>query len=80
MRMELVGESQMNDAEYDLEKKALERFQALKSTEQERRIRAIELQKKTLINTVESEMKQTYEDFDDMMRKKKAAKLEQADQ
>lgn len=33
LRMQLVGESQLGDAEYELEKKALERFQHLKFTE-----------------------------------------------
>jgi len=31
--MQLVGDSQLGDAEYELEKKALERFQHLKFTE-----------------------------------------------
>lgn len=66
----------MGDAEFEHDRKALERFQLLKSTEQDRRIRAIELQKKTLTNQVESEMKLSYENFDEMMRKKKQAQLE----
>lgn len=43
MRLQLIGESNLNSSETELEKKALERFQQLKHTEQERRLRAIDL-------------------------------------
>jgi hypothetical protein len=43
----------LNDTELDLERKALERFQVLKQQEQDRRIRATELQKKTLTAQVD---------------------------
>jgi ElaB/YqjD/DUF883 family membrane-anchored ribosome-binding protein len=38
------------------------------------------LQKKTLTSQVDQEMKQMYADFDDLMRRKKQAKLDSADQ
>jgi len=48
LRTQLIGDSHLGDAEYELEKKGLERFELLKHAEQERRLRAIELQKKTI--------------------------------
>lgn len=80
MRMQLIGESQLGDAEHELDKKALERFQQMKFTEQERRIRAIELQKKTLTNETEAELKQQFSDYDEMVRRKKQKTQESADQ
>lgn len=51
LRTELVGDA--SDHEQEFERKALERFQQLKLTEMDRRIRAVELQKKTLANQVD---------------------------
>lgn len=70
----MVGETQIGDAEYELEKRALERFQQLKHTEGERRVRAIELQKRTIANEVDAELKAEYEDYEDMMRRKRQQK------
>lgn len=53
MRLEIIGQSMLNDTEQDLERKAFERFQVLKQQEQDRRIRATELQKKTLTAQVD---------------------------
>lgn len=58
-------------AEQELEKKALDRFEQLKTIEQERRMRAIELQKRTIANEVDSEVKQQYTDYEDLMRRKR---------
>jgi len=80
IRRELVGESTLGNQEYDLEKKALERFEQLKHTEQERRVRQIELQKKTVANEVDSEMKNQYEDYEDMMRRKRQDNIDAADE
>ena len=60
LRLELVGESHLSEHENEFERKALERFQQLKLTEMERRIRGVELQKKTLTNKVDSELKSLY--------------------
>lgn len=43
----------------------------MKGTEQERRLRNAELQKKTITNLIDSELKNTYENYDEMIRKKK---------
>lgn len=61
-----------------MEKRALERFEQLKHTEQERRIRAIDLKKKNIANEVDSEMKAQYTDYEDMMRRKRDNTLELA--
>lgn len=68
--MQLIGEDILSDPEYEHERKALEKYQQMKHTETERRIRQIELQKKTFINQYEAEMKSTFEDYEDMMRQK----------
>lgn len=52
----------------------------MKHTEQERRIRAIELQKKTIANEVDSEMKNQYSDYEDMMRRKRQDNIDAADE
>lgn len=76
LRIQLVGESNLGTAEAELDKKALERFEQLKQQEQDRRIRAIELQKKTIANEVDAEMKQSYTDYEDLMRRKRQENLE----
>ena len=48
MRTTLVGEGAVSEGELEADQKALERFLNLKQTEQDRRLRNIELQKKTL--------------------------------
>lgn len=75
--MQLIGDSQVGDAEYDLEKKGIERFEMLKHAEQERRIRAIELQKKTIQNEADAELKHEFEDYDDMLKNKRQKQQEQ---
>lgn len=74
--MQLVGESNLGNAESELEKKALERFEQLKQQEQDRRIRAIELQKRTVANEVDAEMKAQYTDYEDLMRRKRQENLD----
>lgn len=71
LRMQLIGDSNLGQAEQELERRALERFQQLKHTEGERRVRAIELQKKTVANEVDAELRQNYTDYDDMIRRKR---------
>lgn len=80
LRTELVGETHLSEHEHEFERKALERFQQLKITEMERRIRGVELQKKTLTNKVDSELKGLYQDYDDMMRRKKQQKIDSESQ
>jgi len=71
--MQLIGESNLANTEYELERKALEKYEQMKHTEQERRMRNAELQKKTITNQIDSELKNAYENYDDMIRKKKQA-------
>lgn len=73
LRMQLVGETALGNMEVEQEKRALDRFKQLKHTESERRVRAIELQKKTIANEIDSELKQQYADFEDLMRRRKEA-------
>jgi hypothetical protein len=73
LRIQLVGETALGNMEVEQEKRALDRFKQLKHTESERRVRAIELQKKTIANEIDSELKQQYADFEDLMRRRKEA-------
>lgn len=73
MRMQLIGESNLANSEIELERKALEKYEQMKHTEQERRMRNAELQKKTITNQIDSELKNAFENYDDMIRKKKQA-------
>ena len=59
-----------------MDKKALEKYEQLKLTEQDRRIRNIELQKITLTNKVDSELNKQYADYDDLMRRKREQQKE----
>ena len=69
LRISLFGED--SNADFDHDQKALEKYQALKLTEQDRRMRNIELQKKTLTNQVDSELSKQYADYDDLIRRKR---------
>ena len=56
-----------------MDRKTVEKYQLMKQTEQDKRIRNVELQKRTLTNQIESELKNAFETYDDMIRKKKQA-------
>lgn len=71
MRRELVGDKAMVDGEALADKQSLEKYERQKKQEQERRLRNIDLQKKTLQNNFENELKNQFTDFDDMLRRKK---------
>lgn len=71
--MQLIGESNLANAENELERKALEKYEQMKHTEQERRMRNAELQKKTITNQIDQDLRNAYENYDDMIRKKKQA-------
>lgn len=51
-----------------------------KKAEQERRLRNIELQKKTIAGKIDAEMKQEYDNYDDMLRRKRDQTLEAQEQ
>lgn len=80
LRTQLIGESNLANTEYELERKALEKYEQMKHTEQERRMRNAELQKKTITNQIDSELKNAYENYDDMIRKKKQAQKDVEEQ
>jgi hypothetical protein len=69
--MQIIGESNQVNTEFELERKALEKYELLKQTETEKRLRNAELQKKTITNKIDSELKNHYNDYDDMIRRKK---------
>lgn len=69
--MQIIGESNQVNTDFELERKALEKYELLKQTEIERRLRNAELQKKTITNKIDSELKNHYNDYDDMIRRKK---------
>ena len=78
--MQLIGESNLANSEIELERKALEKYEQMKNTEQERRMRNAELQKKTITNQIDSELKNAYETYDEMIRKKKQAQKDTDEQ
>merc|ERR1712048_23999 len=76
MRMQLVGDKALADGEALADKQSLEKYERSKKQEQERRLRNIDLQKKTMQNQFDSELKNKYGDFDDMLRRKKEQQKE----
>ena len=71
LRKELLGESAMLDADLETEKKNLERFQAQKKAEQDRRLKNIDMQKKTAASAHDAELKNMFRDYEDLLRRKK---------
>lgn len=61
----------MVDGEALADKQALEKYERQKKQEQERRLRNIELQKKTLSNKFENDLKNQFNDYDEMLRRKR---------
>jgi len=59
------------DGEALADKQALEKYERQKKQEQERRLRNIELQKKTLSNQFENDLKNQFNDYDEMLRRKR---------
>ncbi len=68
--MQLIGEG-LEEKENELEKKSIEKFLLLKQTEQERRLRAAELTRQTMLNQINEEIKTKYESYDEMIRLKR---------
>ena len=80
LRTRLLGDSELIQQENKQDKKVLERFEQQKKTEQERRLRNIELQKKQLHHQFESDIKDKFGDFEEMLRRKKEKQKEQAEE
>lgn len=71
LRRQLIQDSGLVDGEAVADKQSLEKYQRQKKQEQERRLRNIDLQKKTLQNTFENDLKNKYSDYDELLRRKR---------
>ena len=71
LRRELIADKNICDNEAKADKQSLEKYERTKKSEQERRLRNIELQKKTLQNQFEQDLANKFTDFDEMLRKKR---------
>ena len=76
MRTQLLGDKALADGEALADKQSLDKYERSKKQEQERRLRNIELQKKTLQQQFENELSNKFSDFDDMLRRKKEQQKE----
>lgn len=70
LRKELL-ENQISNEENDLDNKALQKFEVQKKQEQDRKMRNIELQKQQLMRQLETEMKNDYADYEQMLARKR---------
>lgn len=71
LRRQLIGDQSLVDGEAAADKQSLEKYQRQKKQEQERRLRNIDLQKKTMQNQFENEIKNKFDDYDDLLRRKR---------
>ena len=76
----MIGDSDIAEQENEQDKKALEKYEAQKKVEQDRRLRTIEAQKKQLALTFDAELKDKYGDYDEMLRRKKEKADEQKEE
>lgn len=71
MRKQLINDQDLVANDSKTEEIVLQRYEHQKKQEQERRLRNIELQKKTIAGKIEADMQQEYENYDEMLRRKR---------
>lgn len=69
LRKSLVGDSNLCAAEANQDRKLLEKYAQQKEAEEAKKLRRIELQKKTFAGQIDAEMKNKYGNFDDMLQR-----------
>jgi len=71
LRRSLIGDASITNDDASHDQKALEKYEAQKKLEEEKRLHNIKLKKKTVAGQLDAEMNNKYGDYDDLLRRKK---------
>jgi hypothetical protein len=80
LRKSLIQDAKLCSEEQELDKKVLEKYAKNKQDEEAKKLRRIELQKKTIAGQIDAELKNKYGSFDEMLSRQQKEKIEMADQ
>jgi len=71
LRRSLIGDASITNDDTAHDQRALEKYEAQKKLEEEKRLHNIKLKKKTVAGQLDAEMNNKYGDYDDLLRRKK---------
>jgi len=71
LRRSLIGDAKMVGEDTAADQKALEKYEAQKKLEEEKRLHNIKLKKKTVAGQLDAELSNKYGDYDDLLRRKR---------